>query len=577
MSEYTILTILGCFLAVFVGWFAVGFCAPWYTMRRRLKRAQVLLADMHSSATDRGRDVTDLDLIARELASDAVLLPLWAEFRHTLHAERSETAFDDAGQARLRYRQTVPAEVYFSIRALIDVPLRTNFFRHLPGILTGIGIIGTFLGLIGGLADFNVSGDPTQVNSNVEMLVDAVHSAFKISALAIILAMVITALEKSAVSGLHGRVQQLQQTIDGMFDAGAGEDYLSEIAKGSEQTAAHLGHLKEGMINELRPLFEELADKQSSASLRAADFIGEKINATLEEPLSRMTIAMEQSLEDQQTVVHELMDKSLEVFARRLEDVVGEKLTGSAEHIEAAASQMRSAMQDAPAQMEEAVGRVRVVLEDVAKSMEPMAEHAVRMTAAADQLATTVEQSAETLDYALERFKKLGTEMETSIGSADDISTSLSSGAEFANAAANAVERAAGQIDSASRKLTTVIESLSASADRQQGDADAHRVLAEAVERAAQQLSAAQTDFDGFLAGLADALADTHATFAREIDGTLRRTHEAFHQSLSTATEQLAGTVHGFGEFLETDFRDSVDNLQKEFSRLGNGHASVEG
>jgi hypothetical protein len=34
--------------------------------------------------------------------------------------------------------------------------------------------------------------------------------------------------------------------------------------------------------------------------------------------------------------------------------------------------------------------------------------------------------------------------------------------------------------------------------------------------------------------------------------------------------------VHSFGEFLETDFKDSVDSLQQEFARLsvntGNGH-----
>ena len=34
---------------------------------------------------------------------------------------------------------------------MVDAPLRTEFYKHLPGILTGLGIIGTFSGLIIGL------------------------------------------------------------------------------------------------------------------------------------------------------------------------------------------------------------------------------------------------------------------------------------------------------------------------------------------------------------------------------------------------------------------------------------------
>lgn len=45
-------------------------------------------------------------------------------------------------------RATVPAETFFTEQALVDTPLRTEFFKHVPGILTGIGIIGTFYGLL---------------------------------------------------------------------------------------------------------------------------------------------------------------------------------------------------------------------------------------------------------------------------------------------------------------------------------------------------------------------------------------------------------------------------------------------
>ena len=44
----------------------------------------------------------------------------------------------------------MPAEMYFNGQSVVDGRLRAEFFKHLPGLLTGIGIIGTFTGLIGG-------------------------------------------------------------------------------------------------------------------------------------------------------------------------------------------------------------------------------------------------------------------------------------------------------------------------------------------------------------------------------------------------------------------------------------------
>jgi methyl-accepting chemotaxis protein len=354
-----------------------------------------------------------------------------------------------------------------------------------------------------------------------------------------------------------------------MFDAGAGEDYLSSIARESEQSATHLAHLKEGLVNDLKHLLDDFGERQRVATMAAADAVGQSVANTLEEPLGAMTEVMERSLEDQQAVVHRLMDESLNAFAGRLEDIVGAKLTDAAGHIETAAGTMHAAMAVVPDQIESAVARVRSVLEDIARSAEPIAANAERMSTAADKLAETIELSTETLDYAIERFRKLGEEMGTALSSSQEIGSALALGAEQAHGAAAALSGASERITELQSGLEAVVRSLSEVADRTERDGQVHRELTEALERAASQLTRAQQDVDEFLAGIAGALAETHETFSREINSTLNRTHESFHHSLAQATEQLAGTVSDFGEFLETDFRDSVENLQQEFARLG--------
>ena len=58
----------------------------------------------------------------------------------------------------VEYRSSMPAEMMFTKESLVDAPLFDDFWRHLPGILTGLGIIGTFAGLLHGLDSFKGAG-----------------------------------------------------------------------------------------------------------------------------------------------------------------------------------------------------------------------------------------------------------------------------------------------------------------------------------------------------------------------------------------------------------------------------------
>jgi hypothetical protein len=92
----------------------------------------------------------------------------WSEFKESLH--RQFELDDDSGQKRIHsIRSTAPASAWFSEPLLVEIPLYTEAFKHLPGILTGIGIIGTFSGLMIGLHHFDPS-TPEQVSASVANL-----------------------------------------------------------------------------------------------------------------------------------------------------------------------------------------------------------------------------------------------------------------------------------------------------------------------------------------------------------------------------------------------------------------------
>ena len=247
----------------------------------------------------------------------------------------------------------MPAEVFFSNHAVIDTPIRAEFFKHLPGILTGIGIIGTFFELIWGVQEFSGTlreqltnatsvQNADTLNKGIAALLIKVKGAFIASAVAIAAAMVVTFIEKTLLTAGYSRLERLIRAIDGLFDAGAGEEYLSELVKSASESATQTKHLKDSLVGDLKTILTELTDKQIAAQAKMgaslAGEIGEQIRNTLNPTLDRIS-------GDQGQAVQKMTQDLLSSFMAKLEEVMGSQLNDIGLMVKNSADSMRE-MQD---------------------------------------------------------------------------------------------------------------------------------------------------------------------------------------------------------------------------------------
>jgi len=117
--------------------FLYYFFFPSWLLGRELRKAKDSLIQIKERQQ---KQIVDLEEIAREAMAEERLSHLWSEYVETLHPEKKT---DNSGQAVInRWRATAMAEAFLTEQALVDTPLKTEFFKHLPGILTGLGIIG---------------------------------------------------------------------------------------------------------------------------------------------------------------------------------------------------------------------------------------------------------------------------------------------------------------------------------------------------------------------------------------------------------------------------------------------------
>lgn len=506
-------------VAILLAYAAVMFFARFVWPALRLGRELERVLRQMESLPRRPGQAIDLDAIGRDIMGRAPLAHLWREYRQTLHGI-TETAGD--GQTRIvAWRATAMAETFFTEQALVDVPLRTDFYKHLPGILTGLGIIGTFAGLITGLTHFEVSSNAETVRSSLRELIQGVGHAFKVSAAAIALAMLFTWIEKALVTARYRQVARLVQRIDSLFDSGVGEEYLSRLVRASETSASQSIELGRMIVRELRQALEDMSQRQQQAfaqqQSQLSTAVSQAVAQVLNEPMGRVALAIERTGSGQGEVMGRALEDALTRFSERLNQTFGQHQSG----LESLLAQTAQTLQQAVAELR----RVAAQLENAGRG--------------------TVETAASRLHSAGAGIDKASV---TFACATEDMLNAANALTSAANAAGEIMRDHRSARETFAQMLADLRDTVSLS----RREAALTGELVSHLETAATNLSHAERQAETYLRGVSDVLTQAHAAFARNVENTLHQGNTQFQRELATAIDYLRGAIEELGETLET-------------------------
>ena len=313
--------IVGSTIFLLICYFLVAFLLPAMLQYRKLGKV--------INALGKNKDANRKE-VGKAFTSDATLQHLWVEYGETLHEQRELNGQTGIFEVTA-VRSTLPAEAIFTVQTLVDTPLKTEFFKHLPGILTGLGIIGTFAGLIAGLSAFKVDSDPEKVRSGLNALVGGVHEAFLVSAVAICCAMLATFVEKIFVTALYKRVELICQLLDSGYQTGAGEEYLSRLVIASEASAKEAKQLKQALVEDLRKILDDISERQIATVTATSSQIAKEIvlgmTEGLKDPLDKINSAVNQVSGDQGGAVNKLLAETMTAMTAQIRDLFGSQAT----------------------------------------------------------------------------------------------------------------------------------------------------------------------------------------------------------------------------------------------------------
>jgi hypothetical protein len=508
--------------------------------------------------------------LSKLFSIDRLLAHLWREYRLTLH-EQKEVNHKTGSQELIGLRATVSAESFFNPQRLVDNRLRTEFFKHLPGICTGLGIIGTFFGLIQGLSAFTVSEDVTEVRMSLAALLHGVFDAFVVSAAAITIAMAITFLEKWLISSLYRATDALAQRLDGMFEAGASSEYLERLVKASEDSASQTKILKDALVADLKEILSDLSQQQIKAIYAGSSKIGADIVGGLErgfsEPLAKIAEAVKQVGNDQGQAVTTLLTDVLAGFSQRIQDLFSGQISG----INDLQSKTIASLQTAITKLDQMVTGIDLAGRNATETMARTIGEAIeaierRTTATNDRVEELISQmknvttdtidkmgsGAGTLNAAVADFTKAAQGMTNVVSGVAQASDALGQSAKSITAATEALSNIVVDYRSTREVLDRMISELRSVVENAKTEASLTADILARIEGSATKLSQAQIQADSYLDKMSEVLAETHQEFSDNMRKTLGEGNRQFYEQLTQATQLLRAAIQELEVTLST-------------------------
>lgn len=198
-------------------------------------------------------------------------------------------------------RRCANASEVFNPSSLAHGLVGNRFLLAMPGILTGIGVLGTFVGLQIGIGGLELdSSQIANLDKSIAPIIKGCSTAFATSVWGVVCSLLFTIIEKFLEWAALTRIRQLQSRLDALIPRYTPEESMIELQRAAAETEGILKGLAVAIGDEMQKAMNRLGSSITEAvetSLgNSAGDLGEKgaklMSAALTEELSKLQNAV---------------------------------------------------------------------------------------------------------------------------------------------------------------------------------------------------------------------------------------------------------------------------------------------
>ena len=555
-----------------VGCLFVGFFKKYWKPAKNLKAVLDAALNEVKSNTQHQYLASTLKHNLTEYFKDTPFTHAWQMYQQTLHDSYKQI---DGENQLVSTRSTVPSGYFFEQSTLVDTPLKVDFYKHLPGIITGLAIVATFSGLFIGLWSFDPAGDPANIQASLKALLQSVMAAFIASGLAIFIAMLITWKEKAWLRECYATLEQLTTEIDKLFDADdIGEEYLDRLVHRVESTETAIKNIKDSLIDDLKPAIINglgaMADKliaenraiQAESNQQMADAFGQSIQMALQQPLQQIVEVVKGVSQDQGQAVHGMLSEVLKTFTNQLQSTVGGQMQGLAEMMEQSVttiSDMRTGFVSLIRQMqttsEESGQRLQEKMVEILGSIE---ERQTDMT-------RVIEKALSEMQHSVKGISDVG------VNSTREMLSSMTSANDNVQTVFSQLVEKMGSIseESSQRLQEKMVEILGSIEQKQSVMTDAIQDALDAMQSSVKNISEVGVNStERMLSNMTTTNDNVQTAFSGFIE-QMQVTNEASSQKLQEKMVEILDSIERKQSSMTRAIQDALNTMQSSVTNIG--------
>ena len=197
----------------------------WFWVKTFRRRRLINSLTKETSQYSRPAQPSIKQELAEKFNRNKELADAWQEFEDSLIEGKRPGNQDDENQ-EVVYK-TDEASLFFSEERLLDQHLNLRFWNSVPALLVGLGILGTFVGMVWGLMPFSDVDftNTNQIREAIKELLSGVSTAFVTSVWGMLASFLFNGLEKRGIGRVSQAIADLQRALDRIIytDKGSGD------------------------------------------------------------------------------------------------------------------------------------------------------------------------------------------------------------------------------------------------------------------------------------------------------------------------------------------------------------------
>ena len=298
--------------------------------------------------------VDNYETINNILSNKPIIGMLWKEYDKSL----SKVTGPDFDQ---EIYSAESANNFFNKETLIASQVNIDFYSALPGIYTGLGIFGTFLGLTVGLSGIDIASTEVDViKEGIKNLLAGMGTAFSTSLWGLICALPTTYFMKKKLYAAYQEITVLQDRINNLFVIKTTEsllfDSVTELKKQSDELRLFNTDLAmsigEALDASFKPTFDNLLKgitELTNTNATVAKSIGDSLDASLKPSFDNLFQA-----------ITELSNSGSSAIAKSLNESVGQELSSFGGIL----MELQTTLQETAKNSQDTVSKMNKVFED---------------------------------------------------------------------------------------------------------------------------------------------------------------------------------------------------------------------